>query len=210
MKKQLTLVIGDKRLSSWSLRPWLLLKEAGIPFNEALIRIHRPDSLKKILRYSKAGRVPALIDGNVTVWESTAICEYLAEKFPKAGFWPKDPKARAEARSISHEMHAGFQALRQNLPFSAKGPLPGHKMVPAAQPDVDRITEIWRECRKKYGKGGPMLFGKFTIADAMYAPVAVRFQVYGVKLDPVSAAYRDTVLSLEGMQEWLLEGAAEA
>lgn len=149
----LTLVIGNKNYSSQSLRPWLTLKQIGQPFKEIRIPIHQENSLKEILKYSPSGRVPCLIDGEIKIWESLAICEYLAERFPKANLWPSDSKARAYARSISNEMHAGFQALRKNLPMNIRERI--SKEIPEdAQEDIDRITGIWNDCRTKFGKGG--------------------------------------------------------
>jgi glutathione S-transferase len=199
----LTLVIGNRNYSSWSLRGWLLLKQAGLIFEEVFIPIHTPDSEKAILRYSPGGLVPVLLDGNITVWESISICEYVAEQYPSARLWPEDVAARALARSVSAEMHAGFRTLRQNMPMNCRGRFPGKGLKPGVQEDIDRITAIWRDCRQHYGRGGDLLFGYFTCADAMYAPVVSRFITYDVKVDPVSKAYMDTVWSLPAMQEWV-------
>ena len=203
------LIIGNKKYSSWSFRPWFLLKMAGIPFEEKLIYIRKKDSYEKIRRYSPGGRVPALADGKVTVWESLAICEYLAEKFYKKDLWPKDPQAKAIARSISNEMHAGFQALRNHLPCHFFARYKDFTVPPEAQLDIDRILEIWSGCRKKWGKGGLFLFGKLSVADAMYAPVVFRFLAYGVKVDAVSREYMDTIVSLPASREWVRAAQAE-
>lgn len=209
MKPKLTLVIGNKAYSSWSFRPWILLKQAGIPFEEVRIAIRKADSAGKIEKFSKAGRVPVLADGNISVWESTAICEYLAEKFPKKNLWPKDTAARAIARSVSHEMHAGFAALRKAMPFNCRAFIPLAKLTPDVQADIDRVTEIWRECRAKYGKKSEFLFGDFTIADAMFAPVCLRFKTYGTGLDPVSRVYVETIASLPATREWIAAAKKE-
>lgn len=203
------LIIGNKRYSSWSLRPWLLLRQAGIPFEEKLVWIHLPGTVREIRRYSPGGKVPALIDGRVRVWESLAICEYIAEKYPKKLLWPADPVARAEARSVSHEMHAGFQGLRSNLPCHFINRYRGFRVPAEARPDIERIREIWTEARRRWGKGGPFLYGRFSVADAMYAPVVFRYLAYGVKLDPVSAEYVRTIEALPAMQEWLRAAVRE-
>lgn len=205
----ITIVLGNKRYSSWSLRPWLALKHTGAAFDEVVIPLYRDGSKEQILRHSPAGKVPILKQDGVTVWESLAICEYLADRFPAAGLWPADPAARARARSVSTEMHGGFAALRQNLPMdlSRQGGDPAR--VAAAQADIDRVAQIWRDCRAEHGADGPFLFGQFTNADAMYAPVACRFRIYGVTLDPVCAAYVDAVMDLPAMREWTAAAAEE-
>jgi len=200
---KLTLVIGNKNYSSWSLRPWLVLKQAGISFNEILIAIRKPDSGSKIERYSNAGRVPVLIDGKITVWESLAICEYLAEKFASKKIWPANRAARAAARAVSHEMHAGFTALRSAMPMNCRASIPQRGVSSQVAADIQRIQRIWKEMRKKFGKGGPFLFGRFSAADAMFAPVCLRFRTYDVKLDPVCRRYAAAVLELPGIREWV-------
>ncbi len=182
---KLKLIIGNKRYSSWSLRPWLLLKQAGIPFEEIKIYLFKDDTDQKIRQYSPSGKVPALVDGQLTVWESLAICEYIADKFPEKKLWPDNPIAKAVARSISHEMHAGFMNLRQNMPHNCAVVNPMKDIPPLVKKDIARIEEIWISCRKNYGKGGDFLFGSFSIADAMYAPVVNRFVTYGVTLGSV-------------------------
>jgi glutathione S-transferase len=196
-----TLVVGNKNYSSWSLRPWLAMRQAGIAFDEVVIPLYRADSKAALLRHSPAGKVPALKDGSRTVWDSLAIMEYLAESFPAAGLWPNDAAARALARSISADMHAGFLALRTAMPMNLREHLPGRERGGAAA-DIERVTAIWRDCRARFGDGGPFLFGAFSIADAMYAPVATRFRTYGVKLDPICQAYADAVLALPAFLEW--------
>jgi glutathione S-transferase len=196
-----TLVVGNKNYSSWSLRPWLAMRHAGIAFDEVVIPLYRADSKAALLRHSPAGKVPALKDGSRTVWDSLAIMEYLAESFPAAGLWPNDAAARALARSISADMHAGFLALRTAMPMNLREHLPGRERGGAAA-DIERVTAIWRDCRARFGDGGPFLFGAFSIADAMYAPVATRFRTYGVELDPICQAYADAVLALPAFLEW--------
>jgi glutathione S-transferase len=201
---QLTLVIGNKNYSSWSLRPWLAMKQFGLEFNEIRIPLYNsPDYSAKIRQYSPAGKVPVLLHDTQTVWDSLAICEYLAETFPTLQFWPEDKTARAFARSISAEMHSGFQNLRQNMPMNCRTKYPGKGLAPGVQQDIDRITSIWQESRQKFGNGGNFLFGNFAIADAFFAPVVVRFVTYDVQLDPVSRDYVETVLALPAMQEWI-------
>lgn len=207
--RQLTLVIGDKNYSSWSLRPWLALKQAGLDFAEVCITLDTPTTHLEILRYSPSGKVPVLLHGSIRVWESLSICEYLAESFPADCWWPKDVKARTIARSISAEMHAGFHCLRQYMPMNCRARLPGKGMEPGVQADIERITAIWRDCRQNYGAGGDMLFGNFTIADAMFAPVVSRFVTYNVKLDAVAGAYAEAIWALPAMQEWVEAARAE-
>jgi glutathione S-transferase len=206
---QLTLVIGNKNYSSWSLRAWLTLKQAGVDFAEVRIPLGTPGTSSKILQYSPSGRVPALRHGSLTIWESIAICEYIAEQVPDRHLLPEDMKARAIARSVSAEMHAGFVALRQHMPMDCRGRYPGQGRQPGVQANIDRITMLWRNCRSQFGIGGDFLFGHFTLADAMYAPVVSRFVTYGVQLDPLAQAYADAVWALPPMQEWLTAAAAE-
>lgn len=207
----LQLVIGNKNFSSWSLRPWLLLKQAGLPFREIPVRLRQADTKAQILAHSPSGKVPALIDGDLTVWDSLAICEYLAEKasLNHVDLWPADPKARAEARSVSAEMHSGFAALRQQMSMEVAASRPGEGQTPEVLADVARIAALWTSCRERFAAAGPFLFGDLSVADAMYAPVAFRFHTYGVELPPLAAAYRDTLLALPAMQEWAAGARAE-
>ena len=184
------------------MRPWLAMKQAGLDFAEIRIPLDTPTSHQEIRRYSPSGRVPVLLHNDLTIWESLAICEYVAEGFAQ-NLWPKDTAARAIARSVSTEMHAGFVSLRQNMPMDCRSRHPGLGMNASVQADVDRITAIWRECREKFGDGGDLLFGHFTIADAMFAPVVSRFVTYGVQLDSVAQAYIEAVWALPAMQEWV-------
>ena len=198
-----TLYIGNKNYSSWSLRGWLMAKAAGITFEEVMIRLRQPNTKAETLRHSPSGRVPALVHGEVSVWESLAIGEYLAELFPDAGLWPQDRGARAVARAVSAEMHAGFSALRNHFPMNMRSSFPNRASTPEVQADIDRINAIWHECRTRFGKDGSFLFGStFGNADAMYAPVVSRFRTYKVELDPGAQAYCDAVWSYPPMQEW--------
>ncbi len=203
------LVIGTKTYSSWSLRGWLAAKASGLPFEEILIDLDAPHTAAEIARHSPSGRVPALIDGDLTVWDSLAIGEYLAEKAPAAGLWPADPAARAYGRSITAEMHSGFGALRNHMPMNLRrtpAPRPEDAAVAA---DVVRITAIWREARARFGGEGPYLLGRFTLADAAYAPVASRFVTYQVPLGPIEAAYVEAVFAHPAMREWVAAASAE-
>jgi glutathione S-transferase len=205
----LTLIIGNKNYSSWSLRPWLLLKQAGIPFREQYIPIRSEAWQSKIHDLSPSGKVPALIYGDVRVWDSLAICEYLAERFPEKHLWPAAVAARAEARSVSAEMHAGFQALRQNMFMNIRRRMPTRGRTPETLTDIERIVAIWNGCRTRYASGGPFLFGAFSVADAMYAPVALRFQTYAVTVDGAAGAYSKTLLGLPAILEWVTAAHAE-
>ena len=206
---QFTIVIGNKNYSSWSLRGWLLVKRTGAPFDEVRVVLDTPTTRAELLRHSPSGRVPVLHDGDVTVWDSLAICEYLAERFPAAGLWPEETAARARARAVSAEMHAGFAALRDAMPMNCRARLPGKGRAPGVQDDIDRITALWRDCHERFGAGGDMLFGDYGAADAMYAPVAARFMTYEVDLDPTSRAYVDAVWSLPAIEEWVAAARAE-
>ncbi len=200
---QMTLVIGNQNYSSWSLRPWLAMKQFGLQFNTVRIPLYNLESSSKIRQYSPSGKVPVLLHNTQTVWDSLAICEYLAEVFPHLPWWPEDITTRALARSISAEMHSGFQNLRQNMPMNCRAKYPGKGLGLGVQQDIDRITNIWQEFRQMFGGNGDMLFGKFTIADAFFAPVVLRFVIYDVQLDVVSRDYVAAVLALPAMQEWI-------
>ncbi|WP_392534152.1 glutathione S-transferase family protein [Nostoc sp. C117] len=206
---QLTLVIGNKNYSSWSLRPWLAMKQFGLEFKEIRIPLYSSNSSSKIRQYSPSGKVPVLLHDNQTVWDSLAICEYLAETFPTSQWWPENKIVRAFARSITAEMHSGFQNLRQNMPMNCRTKYPGKGLVSGVQQDIDRVTSIWKESRQNFGVNGNFLFGNFTIADAFFAPVVLRFVAYDVQLDTVSKDYVDAVLALTAMQEWINEGKSE-
>jgi glutathione S-transferase len=206
----LTLVIGNKNYSSWSLRPWLLLRQAGIPFDEVYIPLYRPDSAAALAQWSPSGKVPALHDGDVRVWDSLAICEYLAERFPDRQLWPADATARAVARSVSAEMHSGFAALREHMSMNIRARRPGRGRTPESLADVERIQAIWTDCRARFGQGGDFLFGRFCIADAMYAPVVLRFQTYGVALKGAAKDYADAMLALPALKAWVADALTEA
>jgi glutathione S-transferase len=201
-----TLVIANKCYSSWSLRPWILLKQLGIGFDEILIPLGQPDTPARIREHSPAGRVPILKDGDLTIWDSLAITEYAAERWPEAQVWPRERNARALARSISAEMHSGFQALRNGCPMNLGKKFGPRDRGEAVGRDVARIDAIWEDARSRFGEAGPFLFGAFSAADAMYAPVVTRFDTYSVEVSPVSRAYMDAVLALPAFQEW--RGAA--
>lgn len=206
----LTLVIGNKNYSSWSMRPWLVLKAGGIAFEERSIPLYTGAADKKrILDVSPSGKVPALIDGDVTVWDSLAIIEYIAERFPEAGLWPADPAERAHARSISAEMHSGFAALRSECGMNLHRPVGAKALSDNAQTDIARIGEIWTDCRQRFAKGGPFLFGAFSAADAMYGPVVHRFRTYAVDVTPLMRAYMEAMMSLPAFQQWTEQGLAE-
>ena len=197
-----TLVVGNKNYSSWSLRGWLAARLAGIEFEEQLVRLSEPGSRAELLSHSSAAKVPILKHGARVIWDSLAIIEYLAEQRPQAGLWPADPDARALARSIAAEMHAGFASLRQHMPMNLRKRLPGRGQGPGVAADIARIDQIWQDCRRRFGVGGPFLFGEPSAADAMYAPVATRFRTYGVALEPLAQAYADAVLAWPAFLEW--------
>lgn len=206
---ELTLVIGNRNYSSWSLRAWLPLKATGAAFGERVVLLGQPDTGAEISKLSPNGLVPALHDGDLVIWDSLAISEYLAERFPETGLWPADPNIRAVARSVAAEMHSGFTAVRGNMPMNIRASYPGQGRGPGVEEDVERIVEIWETCRRDFGAGGDLLFGDFTIADAFFAPVISRFRTYGVKVEGVAADYMDTVWALPAMREWVAGAEAE-
>ena len=205
----LKLVIGNKNYSSWSMRPWIAMKVAGIAFEETVISLDAPDFNARVGAVSGTGKVPVLIDGEVRVWESLAILEYLAEKFPDAGLWPADTAARAHARAVASEMHAGFLPLRRHLPMNMWRPVIKRELTPDAESNVQRIEELWSDCRRRFGKGGPFLFGRFGAADAMYAPVVSRLHTYDVAVGIETRTYVDAVMSLPAWREWHDAGVKE-
>jgi glutathione S-transferase len=207
----LTLVIGNKNYSSWSMRPWLALRAHDIPFREVFIPLYtdNPADKQRILGFSRAGKVPALLDGDVTVWDSLAIIEYLAERFADRKLWPDDRAMRAHARSISAEMQSGFMPLRNECGMNLHRPVRPVALSPDAKANIARIEEIWRECRQRYGKGGPFLFGAFCGADAMYAPVVHRFRTYAIDVSAEAKAYMETMMALPAFREWTEAGLAE-
>jgi glutathione S-transferase len=205
----LTLVIGNKNYSSWSFRPWLAMKVAGIAFDEVVISLDAEDFKARVSQVSGSGKVPALVDGSVHVWESLAILEYLAEKFPAAKLWPSDPAARAHARAVASEMHAGFAALRRACPMNVRRPVKKRELSDEALANVRRIETLWANCRTRFGSDGRFLFGTFGAADAMYAPVIWRFHTYGIEVKRVARAYMDAVMALPAWAEWRAAALAE-
>jgi glutathione S-transferase len=206
----LKLVIGNKNYSSWSMRPWLALRANDIAFEEIFIPLYTGKADKeRILSFSHSGKVPVLIDGDVTVWDSLAIIEYAAERFPQARLWPEDRARRARARSISAEMHSGFAALREECGMNLHRPVGAIQLSVAARADIARVQQIWIECRERYGKFGPFLFGGFGGADAMFAPVVHRFRTYAVELAPEAGDYLDTMVALPAFEEWTRAALAE-
>ena len=207
----LTLVIGNKNYSSWSMRPWLAMRASGIAFEEVFIPLYTDDKADKdrILSFSRSGKVPSLVDGDITVWDSLAIIEYLAERFPEARLWPEDRAARAHARSISAEMHSGFLPLRNECGMNLHRPIGAVTLSADARANIARVEQIWTDCRARYGKAGPFLFGAFTGADAMYAPVVHRFRTYAIKVGPLAQAYMQTMMALPAFAEWTKAGLAE-
>jgi glutathione S-transferase len=194
------LIIGNKNYSSWSFRPWIAMKTAGMAFDEQVISLNDPNFKPTVLAVSRNGKVPGLDDDGVHVWETLAILEYLADKLPQAALWPSDPRQRAHARAIAAEMHAGFPALRRECPMNFWRPVKRRDLSPEATADVARIDAIWADCRARYG--GPFLFGSFGAADAMYAPVVSRFHTYAIEVSPPSRAYMDAVMGLPAWREW--------
>jgi glutathione S-transferase len=206
----LKLVIGNKNYSSWSMRPWLALRANNIAFDEIFIPLYTGAADKqRILSFSHSGKVPALIDGDVTIWDSLAIIEYVAEKFPEIRLWPEDRASRAHARSISAEMHSGFAALRNECGMNLHRPVGAIALSDEARGNIARIEQIWLECRARYGTSGPFLFGAFGGADAMFAPVVHRFRTYAIEVAAEAKAYMATMMSLPAFQEWTSAGLAE-
>src|SRR4051812_22340171 len=210
LRMALTLVIGNKNYSSWSMRPWLALKAGNIAFDEVSIPLYTGDADKqRILKFTGSGKVPALVDGDITVWDSLAIIEYAAERFPHAGLWPEDRARRAQARSISAEMHSGFAALRNECGMNLHRAVGAKPLSDNARADIARIQEIWSDCRARYGKTGPYLFGALSAADAMYAPVVHRFRTYAIDVAPAVRDYMAAMSALPAFAEWTSAGLAE-
>ena len=210
---QFTIVLGNKAYSSWSLRGWLMLKLTGAAFDEVVVPLDRPETKAAIRAHSPSGRVPTLKAGGLAVWDTLAIAEYLHERFPEAGLWPEDPAARAYARSVAAEMHAGFPALRARLPMDLKRgpPEPGAGIAVdrALAGEIVRIVAIWSDCRARFGGAGDFLFGRFGAADAFYAPVATRFVTYGVAIEGAAADYRDALMARPDLRDWIAAAKAE-
>ena len=206
----LTLVIGNKNYSSWSMRPWIALKGAGIAFDEVMIPLYTgAEDKAKILGFTPSGKVPVLVDGDINVWDSLAIIEYAAEHYPEAKLWPEDPARRAHARSISAEMHSGFMALRNECGMNLHRRVEAKPLSDDAKANIARIQEIWAECHTRYGKVGPYLFGEFSGADAMYAPVVHRFRTYAIELSSPAQEYMETMQALPAFRQWTDEALAE-
>jgi glutathione S-transferase len=205
----LTLVIGNKNYSSWSMRPWVLMKQVGIAFEEVKLRLRSTEWDAGIERWSPSRMVPVLWRGELSVWDSLAITEALHEWYPDHGIWPRDAKARLFARCAAAEMHSGFRDLRMSMPMNIRASHPGKGMSPEVQANIDRIEKLWGEARQRFGARGPFLFGAFSGADAMYAPVVMRFRTYGVKLNSESARYCEAVQAAPGVRAWNEESALE-
>lgn len=205
----LTLVTGNQNYSSWSMRPWFAMKAAGISFDQVVVPLFLQGSREKILAASPSGKVPALIDGDVHVWDSLAIMEYLHEKFPEKKLWPEAAAARAHARSVSAEMHSGFAAMRTDLTMNFRRKPGRVRMTESTLAEIARIQQSWEDCRARYGKAGPFLFGAFSAADAMYAPVVSRFSTYDVKVSAPARTYMDAIMALPAWREWSDAAAGE-
>ena len=207
----LKLVIGNKNYSSWSMRPWLAMRASNVAFDEVMIPLYTDDKADKerILGFTRSGKVPALIDGDITVWDSLSIIEYAAERFPEARLWPEDRVLRAHARSISAEMHSGFLPLRNECGMNLHRPIRAVALSADARANVARIEQIWIECRERHSRLGPFLFGKFSAADAMFAPVVHRFRTYAIEVAPQAQAYMDTMMVQPAFAEWTKAGLAE-
>lgn len=203
------LYIGNKCVSSWSLRPWVAMRHHAIPFEERLVRLRTPDTAANLAKISPSGQVPVLMHDGRVVWETLAILEYLNELYPEKLLWPAEREARAFARCVATEMHSGFREVRYGWPMNLRRPPSYRPLNEEGEVQRARIEEIWRQCRERFGGGGPFLFGQFTAADAMYAPVVTRFQVYGGELASDTRAYVDAVLALPAMKDWYAGAAAE-
>lgn len=203
----LTLVIGNRNYSSWSLRAWMLLKRLGLEFREVLIQLDTPTTKDQIEQYGPSGRVPVLLDGDLRVWDSLAICEYVAERTGRG--WPRETAARAVARSVCAEMHSGFVNLRTEWPMNARARNRRTVLTPGLESDIDRVDEIWNDCRRRFGAGGPWLFGEYSIADAMYAPVVLRFNTYGARVSETARWYMAAALEDATLQSWLAAAKTE-
>ena len=199
---ELTLIIGNKNYSSWSLRPWIAMKVAGIAFEETVIPLYEPGSREQVLKYSPAGKVPVLIDGDQPIWESLAILEHLAERFPESHLWPADTRARSHARVVANEMHGGFMPLRRNCPMNMWLPPKQRPQSDEVMADVRRIDALWSDCRARFGQKGAFLFGAFGAADAMYAPVVARLHSYGLGVSEVARNYMEAVMALPAWGQW--------
>jgi glutathione S-transferase len=206
------LVIGNKNYSSWSMRPWVLLRQAQIPFEEVQLKFDESDGglrVAGIEKFSAAGKVPVLMIDGEPVWDSLAIAETVAEMHPEKHLWPQDPVARRVARSVCAEMHSGFQAMRGKMPMNIRSRYPGKGLTPESQKDIDRIVSLWTQCRERFGGAGSLLFGRFSVADAFFAPVVMRFHAYAVKVPRVAQEYCEAVQALSAVREWSDAGRRE-
>ena len=203
------LIIGNKNYSSWSLRPWLVLKEFKIPFQETRIALYEEGSKQKLLEHTASGKVPAFYHDDYVVWDSLAICEVLNDLYPQENLWPQQPAARALARSLSHEMHSGFFEIRNQLPMNCRTNITLPNINAGLQQDINRIREIWSLCREQYQQDGDFLLGSFSICDAMFAPIVLRFNSYGIPVSDTEKQYMENMLALDSMQEWIKEGITE-
>ncbi|WP_135079759.1 glutathione S-transferase family protein [Terasakiella sp. SH-1] len=206
---KLQIILGNRNYSSWSLRPWLVLKHIGLDFDEIIVPLFEGDFKEELLKHSPSGKVPVLKTGDQEIWDSLAICEYLNEQNPEAHLWPKDSEARAIARSVSYEMHSGFFNIRNDMPMNIRRTIDGFEPSGLCQEEISRIIEIWTSCRQRFGQAGPFLFGSFSIADAMFAPVVARFRSYGIEVKGVAADYMQAVWTLSSMEEWATAAASE-
>jgi glutathione S-transferase len=207
--KPLKLAIANKNYSSWSMRPWVLLRQAGIEFEEIQLKFTDDGKVAGIDAYSPTRQVPVLIVDGEPVWDSLAICETVAELYPRKQLWPADARARQIARSICAELHTGFRSLRGAMPVNIRASLAGKGMSPAVQLDIDRVVDIWESSRARFGGNGDLLFGQFSVADAYYAPVATRFLTYAVTLPPLAQRYAEALLDLSAVREWMVQAQRE-
>jgi len=203
------LIIGNKNYSSWSLRPWLLMKVKNVPFNEIKIPLYIEGSKDKLLKFSPSGKVPAFEREGNSVWDSLAICEHIADLYPDKKCWPENINQRALARSISNEMHSGLLAIRNTLHMNCRKFITFKKISQELRTDITRVCDIWQYCRKQHSNSGRFLFGEFSIADAMYAPIVLRFNSYGIKVGNIEKEYMDNMLSIPSLQKWIAEGIQE-
>lgn len=211
----LNLILGNKAYSSWSLRAWLAVRQSGVPAKETVIPLYEEGSPERMREYSPTGKVPCLMDDDVVIWDSLAICEYVAEVAPDAGLWPAGRQARAVARAVTAEMHSGFPLIRKHMPMNVRKSLPGKgrpddaESRAAQEREIARADRLWEDCRTTYGQGGRFLFGQFTIADCFYAPMASRFHTYGVELGATAQEYVDTIMTMPLMKEWIADAEKE-
>jgi glutathione S-transferase len=205
----LTLVIANKAYSSWSFRPWILMRHLGIPFEEITIPMARDETRAEMLRYAPTGKCPSLHDGEIAIWDSLAIVEYLAESFPELAIWPKEKAARAHARSLAAEMHSGFVGLRSHMPTVFRRAVKKRNLTPEAESDLSRIEAAWSDARSKFGISGHFLFGDFSAADAMFAPVVERLRAYDAPVGAQTRLYMEAMMSLPAWREWVAGAEAE-